>query len=238
MNFRRLRAGLIRFVVLAVATVAALSARAGVLSSPVTVMLNSPGGYTDGIGTDSTPISLSDTVATNLGIHPGDGSQIGGFMLSSEFISFGGASNDISLRVAAGADTGGVLTSGYLSLPGNHALYEFTGLDIANEIITGFSVLATGLQSPILATDYVHLLSAHSLSIDLDTLIFAANPAGASLAGVDLVIDLQTCIVGQANCGGVVPPNPVPEPVSLALVLGALAILVAGQRRWRVATIR
>lgn len=221
-SFRRASRRLVRTLVATVFLGVASSVQAD-LGSPVTVSLIAPGGI---VG-DSilTPIIVVDTVTTAAGIHPKDGTGIGdSWMLESEYIEFSVIDNLILLRVAAGAEVGGSLVTGYLGFAGEHARYEFTGLDILNATIVGFAAGATGIATPADPHDFIHLLTANSISIDLDSLVF--NPVdGESNAGGDLWIRLLT----SEN-----PPT-VPEPTSIAIVLVGLAGLMVTRRRTAVA---
>lgn len=205
------------------ATLAALLAAPAqaALVSPVSLSLFSPGGTTTN-GVDITPFStLTDSVDPALGVHPGDGSAIGGFMLPSEYINFSG--NSILLRVAAGAPlAGGTLTSGYLGGGGAHARYQFDNLNVAGQTIIGYSMLApTGVASG----GQVVLNSTHSLSLWLDDLVFTPDARGESFAGGDFRIDLLTTPVTPP------PDNGVPEPAGWMLVAAALAALRLVPRR-------
>lgn len=198
-------------MLVALAALAYVAPAHAALGSPLDVSLIAPGGTT----ADSTAIDVTDNVSTAIGVHPGDGSQIGGFMLSSESISFAG--NSILLHIAAGdVDSGGNLITGYLGSGTDHARYEFSGLDILGETIIGLGLSASGIASPSDPTSFVHLLSPHSLSVDLDSLMFIPNSAGQSFAGGDLQINLLTDVVSG-----------VPEPSSWALMLLALTMMAA-----------
>lgn len=201
--------------------------------SDITVKLIAPGGIT----ADPTPISVSQLVTTAnfaTGIHTGDGSPIGGWMLRGEEITFSG--NSIHVRAHAGDDTGGVFTTGYLGSGGQHARYEFDGLSIAGKTIVGVNIFAfdgygnsgfTGLLGT-LATDLVHFIDADTISLDLDSIIFADRGNGSSNAHADFRIDLVT-----RDADPNPDPGTVPEPASLALF--AIAALGAGAARRRAA---
>ena len=184
------------------------------------VTLLAPGGLTS----DSTPINVSDPAPLAMGIHPGDGSNIGTYMLSSEFISFKSPTNALLLHIAAGDTVGGNLVTGYLGSGGVHAQYDFTGLGVQGATIIGFNAIFSGLASPTLDTDFITLLSPTSLSINLDDLIFKPVAGGQSFAGMNLEIDLlsRPLVV-----------NGIPEPGTLMLALsaiGAFAVLRRTQR--------
>lgn len=231
-----------------------LSAQAGVLSGPISVTLTSPGGVTTDGGATVNPaaVLLSDTVTVANGIHANDGpggfvdTNIGGFMLPGEFITFGGAGADITLRVAAGSqvDQGtttaldDILSSGYLSAGANRARYVFAGLGITDEVITGFSVTGSGFTAPINLSSLIEFdaNAPGTLSVYLDTMLFTPDIRGALFAGGNLTIDLLTrvCTANDPGCSITPPnPNPTPEPASLALVAVALAGALGARRRGR-----
>lgn len=243
------RSGWVRLAFFAAVGVVAMSAQAGVLTGTVSALLTSPGGTTTngGVTVITTPVLLTDAaVAVGDGIHANDGpggivdTNIGGFMLPGEFITFGGVNADISLRVAAGSqdDLGtpsaldDILTSGYLSSGANRARYVLSGLNIVGELITGFTVAASGFDLPTNLADLVGFDTATpgTITIFLDTMRFTPDARGAFFAGGNLTIDLQTCTLGVPGCGTPVV-NPTPEPASLALVLAALAGSVPVWRR-------
>ncbi|MFN3303915.1 MAG: PEP-CTERM sorting domain-containing protein [Roseateles sp.] len=215
----------------------ALPARADFQSS-ITVRLIAPGGITG----DSTPISESATVSVAdlaTGLVQGDPSNAitSTWMVTNEKIFFEG--NSIKLRVGVGdPDTGGVYTTGYQGLGGDHARYEFDGLSIAGQTIVGFNIYAwddfgttdpgtgSGLANPGVLASLANLIDADTLSFDLDTLVIAARYAGQSNNFADFRIDLIT------RDNGTDPGNNrVPEPASLALF--AIAALGAGAARRR-----
>lgn len=209
-----------------------LSARAD-FQSDITVKLIAPGG----IQGDSTPINVSQIVNTaNLttGIHPGDGGDIGGWMLASEEITFNGDS--IHVRSYAGYDDATGIYTGYLGSGGDHARYEFDSLSILGKTIVGATISVfdnyagsgfVGLASP-LASDLLHFIDANTISLDLDSILFVDRGTGTSNAHADFRIDLITQDNGTGGGGG---GNTVPEPASLGLFV--IAALGAGAVRRR-----
>lgn len=205
------------FASLALACLAALPglAQAASFSGPVTVSLIAPGGTTtDGITLSGGPLNLSQSVAPAGQILPGDGGDIGNFMLFSESITLSGTS--LLVRVAQGATDG---STGYLGSGGEHARYVFNGLDVAGQQITGLnfglkdnfgagSTVGASNAAALLSGNAVKLASAHSVVLELDQIRFAGRGLGESANFVDFRIDLQT--------------TPVPEPASGALTLVGL----------------
>ena len=201
---------------LLLAVLAAGPARAD-LNGSVTIALLAPGGV---IG-DPTPLSFADVVGPGDGdkLLPGDGSQIGGYMLPLERIAFAG--NSLRLTIAVGGVQGGDQVTGYLGDASGHARYEFSGLSIIGRQIVGLALSDkdgfldsgfSGLLSPASPSGYVHLLDAHRLSVDLDSLVFRDRGLGESLNHLDLRIDLLT--------------QPVPEPARVVLLLAVLLVLL------------
>ncbi|HEV6968246.1 PEP-CTERM sorting domain-containing protein [Roseateles sp.] len=206
------------------------SARAG-FQSDVTVRLIAPGG----IQGNSTPINEQQVVAvadlaTGLQAGASGGAITNTWMLANEEVTFVG--NAIHVRSYAGYDDATGIYTGYLGSGGAHARYEFDGLSIAGQTIVGFSVYAfdgyltsgfSGLASPA-AASLAHLIDADTVSLDLDSILFADRGTGTSNAHADFRIDLITRDNG--NNGGTLP-----EPATLALL--AIAALGAGAARRR-----
>jgi len=188
------------------------------LTLPVAVMLSAPGG----VVADPTPIDLVGSATGFAGISVGDGSEIGSFMLPGETIFFSDSSDSIFLRVAAGDDTDGVLTTGYLGLGGTPASYTFSGLNVAGQIITGLSVYTfdgygTSGTSGVASGTSVSLVNASTIRFDLDSLVFQDRGGGSSTAYGEFRIDLIT--------------TPIPEPATW--ILFALGIAAVGALRAR-----
>ena len=218
------------------------------LVTPISVGLISPGGYTDGTSTDTTPLLLTQTVSYGAPINPVSGGAIGGFMLGGEQISL---SSD-SVLISAYQGDSQVARTGYLGLGTEHARYELSGLAIAGRTITGIAVYAfdgfgtTGFTG-VLSGAGVSIIDGASPGTQLDTLIFNLDdlrfvdrPGGSSLNHADFRIDIISQDNGSPPPPPPPPPNgvPVPEPGSLALALFALvaARTAADQRKKSVTT--
>jgi hypothetical protein len=192
------------------------------LSGVVNITLSAPGGV---VG-DATPISLSQAALPAVGIVAGDGGAIGSFMLPGEEIAFVGDS--IHIQVAAGSQLGnGSFVSGYLGSGGVHATYELDNLDIAGRQIVGVTVYGfdgfatsgfVGISSPASPASAVHLLTAHSLTLDLDMLVFKDRGLGGSNNFTDFRIDLVSAV---------------PEPRTGWLALAGAGVLGLRLRRSR-----
>jgi hypothetical protein len=206
--------------------------------SDITVRLIAPGG----IQGDPTPISVSQLVNTAnfaTGVQAGDGGAVGDWMLAGEAITFIG--NAIHVRAFAGYDDdAGNIYTGYLGAGGAHARYEFDGLSIAGQTIVGLNIFAfdnfaasgfIGLHpAGPTASDLAHWIDADTISLDLDTILFADRNTGTSNAHADFRIELVTRNAEPGEPGD--PGGTLPEPATLALF--AVAALGAGLARRRV----
>ncbi|MDC8787072.1 PEP-CTERM sorting domain-containing protein [Roseateles koreensis] len=214
------------------------TAQASLIGS-VTVDLYAPGGLTsDGTpgNTVSTAIHVTESTSVSTGIFassldPGPIGGAAGFMLDHEQITFVG--NSILLHVDAGEQTpGNLFYTGYLGSGAEHARYQFSGLNIPGETITGFKVYdfdgygtsgTTGAVNLTDPNDLVHLIDASTLSFDLDTLQFK-DRLRETYNYAEFRIDLIT----QANGNG--GGGDLPEPSSLAC-LGAAGLMMFAARR-------
>lgn len=215
-----------KHLALALALFATSMAQAASYSSTINVSLLAPGGITtDGVNIDPTPLSLHQDVSPSGQILPGDGGELGGFMLPLESITISGTS--ILVRVAEGASNG---STGYLGLGSQHARYVFDNLTVSGQTITGltFSAFdnfgASGVPGVsnlpnLVAGQAIHLSGAHSVVMELDDIRFRDRGQGESNNFADFRIDIQTA--------------PVPEPTTSALALvGLLSLgLARGLRR-------
>lgn len=201
-------------------------AQAASFSGPVTVSLIAPGGATsDGGATlNSGPIDFVQSIGPAGTILPGDGTDIGGYMLSLESITLSGTS--LLVQVAEGSSDG---TTGYLGAGGQHARYVFDDLNVAGSTITGLTFTATdnfgagsfvGISNlaAFTAGNGIQLSSPHSVVLALDQIHFADRGQGESNNFATFRIDLQTA--------------PVPEPATAALaILGLAAMSMSRQLR-------
>jgi hypothetical protein len=223
----RFAASLVRAALASALALAAWSAQAG-FQSDITVQLLAPGGTTG----DPTPLALSQTVTVaNLasGITSMDGGDVGNFMLTGEHILFGDGVLD--LRMGVGDQSNAGYFTGYLGDGVNHARYEFDNLDIAGQTIIDFMILgSSGFAAPADLKTLVHLIDAHTLSFDLDSVEIAQLIAGASNNFAQISIQLLTEPNGGGGGGGGGGGN-VPEPGTWSLAL--IAALGARQLRRR-----
>ena len=192
------------------------------LSGDVTVTLAAPGGIV-GI---PTPLLVTQVAPLATGIVAGGGGPVASYMLDGESITFVGDS--IHLQTDAGAQLGnGSYVTGYLGSGPVHASYTLDNLDISGRQITGYTVTAfdgfgasgnIGLISAANASTAVHLLTPHSLSVDLDTLIFQDRGLGGGYNYADIRIDLISTV-------------PEPGTALLALCGGGLLLLLRARTR-------
>jgi len=193
-------------------------AQAASFSNTVNVSLLAPGGTTtDGVNIDPTPLALQQTVSPSGQILPGDGGDIGGYMLPQESITISG--NSILVSVAEGASNA---STGYLGAAGQHARYVFDNLNVAGSVITGVTFTAfdnfgtsgfVGVSNlpTLISHNVIALGSNHSVVMNLDEIRFADRGNGESNNFANFRIDVQTA--------------PVPEPASGALSLMGLLVL-------------
>ncbi len=197
---------------------AAAPANATLIGDSVTAQLVSPGGLLS----DPTPINLSDTVTAvspGIEIAAGNGTNIGGFMLTGvgvqESIDFQDFS--IVLRLLAGDPAHPDLT-GYAA----GAKYVFSGLNLSGgETITGVSLTAVSIAN--LNQAWVSLDNPNQISFALDLLQFVVPASGTTFGDVTINIAHR-----------LVTPPTVPEPASLLLAGEALlGLWQTGRRRPR-----
>jgi hypothetical protein len=195
--------------------VLSLTARAADLQGSLQLQLIAPGGDVSNPGSG---YSFSQLVDPAVGVLPGDGSDIGAYLLDAEFIQFVGQA--IHLRLAAGADIGGQFSTGFLGANGEHARYVFGSLSVAGQQIVGLTASAfdgfaasgfSGIASPASPAAYVQWLGNGSLSVNLDELLFVDRGLGGANNYADLRIELLTV--------------PVPEPATALLLPAGLLVL-------------
>jgi hypothetical protein len=189
-----------------VALFGAVPASAALVGS-IDITLTAPGGI---IG-DSTPIDAINTVPAADGtlVSPGDGSNIGTWLLPIESIGLSG--NSFMLTIASGGlNSASQPVTGYLGLGSAHAQYVFSNLQIPGQAIAGLSFSdydsfaasgTIGLASPTDLSQVVQLLSPSSFSVNLDNLVFMDRGPGASYDYVDLQVTLNTTAVPLPGAG-------------------------------------
>jgi len=205
------------------------------LTGNIGITLVAPGGNVS----DSTPISTtpySVPAANGTLVSYNDGTEIGGLMLGGDYVdpataeSISLSGDTFLFRIDAGSQlgTGNSTTqsiTGYLGAGGKPAEYQFTGLTIPGQAITG--LLVTSSYSDLVGTidinSLVNLSSPSGFTVNLDRLIFNDQALGSSYDHLDLSVELVT--------------SPVPEPMMSALLVGGLLLLLATRRGIR-ATVR
>ncbi len=185
----------------------AAPAQASLNGTSVNVLLASP----NGLLSDNAPISAADTVTVSPGVEftPGDGSNVGAWLISGataqESIDIQDFS--IALRLLQG-DPSFPDQTGYAA----GARYTFSNLFFPGSTITGVSLTASGIAN--LNQGWVTLDNPSQVSFALDQIRFVIPASGTTYG--DVTIHLATA--------------PVPEPGSLALGLAGLALLGAVAR--------
>lgn len=214
-----------------------LGSQAADFAGKVTVSLLAPGGVQGGDPTVA--LTSTVTIGPDVEISAGNGTNVGDFMLAGaspiptshpayadlgEFIDVVG--RDVYVRVLQGASDG---STGYLGAGGQHARYEFSGLNIPGEAITSLSYTAgddftsagpAGLSNlGTLPSTFIHLTSANGFVIELDDLRFFDRGNGSANNHADFKVSFQT--------------TPVPEPSTWAMGLAGIGLAGVCLRRRR-----
>lgn len=189
---------------------------AGLSGDQVGIQLDMPSGLT----IDPTPLNFSDLVLVGAGpeIAAGDGTDIGGFMLTnaqaiSEFIDIDEFT--ISLRLLSGDDANPSLL-GF----GAGARYLFDDLDIAGKIIVGGTLSSLGGISNF-DSAWLSFNGSDGFALAIDDIELSDRGQGIGRYG-----DLQISLITRDRD----PTNPVPAPASLLLAASAL-LICRGLRR-------